>query len=154
MKYSGSTFIEDGRRCLVRDIGLMARADSYLHNDSLYVQADARGRVSAHFNQPEFTRYSEGLRCFYLRDETSGKFWSAPYDPVMAAPETCEFSAGLDDNCRAPGAVPASGDASMARNSRSKFAAAAGPHAPWLPSTGGRSPATSSRPNQPEAATA
>ncbi len=74
-----------------------SRADGYLHNDALYIQADCRGRVSAHFNQPQFSRYSEGLRAFYLRDDASGEVWSAPYEPVHAPAEAFEFSAGLDD---------------------------------------------------------
>ncbi len=90
-------FIEDGRRYVIRDAGSLPRADGYLHNDSLFIQADCRGRVSAHFNQPQFTRYSEGLRAFYLRDDASGEVWSAPYDPVQSPPESFEFSAGLDD---------------------------------------------------------
>lgn len=90
-------FTEDGRRYVVRDVERIPRADGYLHNDSLYIQADQRGNVSAHFNQPQFTRYSESLRCFYVRDEETGEFWSAPFDPVQAPAEAFAFSVGLDD---------------------------------------------------------
>ncbi len=90
-------FINEDRRYTVRDANGSVCADSYLHNDALYIKADQRGNVAAHFNQPQFTRYSEGLRSFYIRDKKSGEFWSAPFDPVQVPAERFEFSAGLDD---------------------------------------------------------
>lgn len=92
-----SGFACDGRRYIVGDPDWIARADAYVHNDTLYIQADHRGNTSAHFNQPQFTKYAEPLRCIFLRDDATGAAWSAPLDPIAARPDAFEFSAGLDD---------------------------------------------------------
>lgn len=94
-----SGFSSDGRRYVVRDVHLVDRADADLWNDRLYLQIDQRGRCDAWFLQPNPTRYSEPLRCFYLRDDTTGEFWSAPYEPVQAEPDEFEFSIGRSDVC-------------------------------------------------------
>ncbi|MBL8025500.1 MAG: hypothetical protein JNL74_03770 [Fibrobacteres bacterium] len=82
-------FSENGRRCtIIHSNKSLVCADGYLHNDTLYFQADQSGKVTAHFNQPEHTKYSGNFRCFYIRDDVSGKFWSV---------QNHEFSVGLDD---------------------------------------------------------
>lgn len=90
-------FTEDGRRYVVRDVQLMDAADSFLWNDEMFLQIDHRGRCDAEFIQPDTTFYSGRLRCFYVKDERTGRFWSAPYDPVGAEPDEFEFSAGAAD---------------------------------------------------------
>jgi len=90
-------FTEDGRRYVVRDVHLMDAADSYLWNDEMFLQIDHRGRCDAEFVQPDTTFYSGRLRCFYVRDDETGRFWSAPYEPVGAEPDEFEFSAGISD---------------------------------------------------------
>lgn len=94
---SGAGFVADGTRYVLRQLHLLEGADSYLANDRMFLQIDHRGRCAARFIQPNSTPYSEGLRCFYLRDEATGQFWSAPFEPVRAEPESFEFSAGIAD---------------------------------------------------------
>jgi cellobionic acid phosphorylase len=90
-------FTDDGLRYVVRDVRRLDRADADLWNDRMYLRIDQRGRCEAWFLQPNPTRYSDALRCFYVRDDATGKFWSAPYDPVQAEPEEFEFSIGRSD---------------------------------------------------------
>ncbi len=91
-------FSADGTRYLVHDVDLIASADSDLWNDTMRVQIDHRGRVSeAGFQQPNMTPYADNLRCFFVRDDATGRYWSAPHDPVQAAPDAFTFSAGLCD---------------------------------------------------------
>jgi cellobionic acid phosphorylase len=90
-------FNEDGTRYFVRDIHWIDRADSDLWNDRMHLFIDHRGRCTSGFLQPNMTQYSEKLRAFYIRDDRTGKFWSAPYEPVQAEPDAFEFSAGLAD---------------------------------------------------------
>lgn len=91
-------FSEDGRRYVVRDVHFIDRADTDLWNDSMRIQIDQRGRVwAAGFLQPNLTEYSGTVRAFYVRDDVTGKFWSAPYEPVHRDPDRFEFSIGLGD---------------------------------------------------------
>ncbi|MFP3937229.1 MAG: GH36-type glycosyl hydrolase domain-containing protein [Phycisphaerae bacterium] len=90
-------FTNDGRRYVLRDPHLIDRADGDLWNDTMHVQMDHRGRCDAWFLQPNQTSYSEPLRCFYIRDDETGEFWSAPLKPVCAEPDEFEFSVGLGD---------------------------------------------------------
>jgi len=91
-------FTDDGRHYTVRDTHLIDSADADLWNDTMYLQIDHRGRVrNAGFQQPDMTAYSDDLRCFYLRDDSSGRFWSVPFDPVQAEPDSFEFSIGSGD---------------------------------------------------------
>jgi len=91
-------FSADGRRYLVRDVHVLDKADADLGNDRMMVHLDHRGRViQAFFLQPDMTGYSEPLRAFYIKDEDTGEFWSAPYEPVQAELDKFEFSIGLGD---------------------------------------------------------
>ncbi|MDD5200863.1 MAG: hypothetical protein PHC88_13790 [Terrimicrobiaceae bacterium] len=90
-------FIDNGKRYIVRDIHHLERADSHLFNDTMEIQMDQRGKCRSRFMQPNSTSYSEPLRSFYLRDEATGKIWSAPFDPVQVEPQKFEFSPGPAD---------------------------------------------------------
>jgi cellobionic acid phosphorylase len=98
-------FSEDGRRYILRDVHFMPAADSFLFNDMMFIQIDHRGRTgstyggseSPFFLQPNRTRYSEDVRCAYVRDDDTGDYWSAPYDPVQVEPDEFEFSPGIGD---------------------------------------------------------
>jgi cellobionic acid phosphorylase len=92
-----SGFNPDGSRCILREVRLLDRADADLWNDLMHIQIDHRGRCSAGFLQPNRTEYAGSLRAFYVRDERSGRFWSAPYEPVQAEPQEFEFSVGVTD---------------------------------------------------------
>ena len=96
-KLATSGFTADGQRYILRDLQLMDRADADLGNDLLNIQIDQRGRCNAGFLQPNMTKYSEGLRAFYLRDDESGEIWSVPFEPVCKDPVEFEFSVGLAD---------------------------------------------------------
>lgn len=96
MKKAG--FNEDGSRYVVRDVGVEWTVDSDLCNDRMSLQIDHRGRVrSAGFIQPNMTPYAGKLRCFYLRDDLTGEFWSVPHDPVRKHPAGFECSIGTSD---------------------------------------------------------
>lgn len=90
-------FSDEGRRYVVSDVHFLESADSFLFNDSMFLQIDHRGRCRSWFLQPNATRYSEELRCVWVRDEETQEFWSAPWDPVQAEPEEFEFAPGLGD---------------------------------------------------------
>ncbi|HEY3398438.1 MAG TPA: hypothetical protein VGM19_12355 [Armatimonadota bacterium] len=92
-----SGFTPEGERYVVRDVHAFDRADAYLWNDDMYLKIDQRGRCECAFLQPNITPYAGGQRCFYVRDEATGEFWSVPYDPVKREPEEFEFSLGRGD---------------------------------------------------------
>ncbi|MBN1437161.1 MAG: hypothetical protein JW936_08800 [Sedimentisphaerales bacterium] len=96
-KTNTAGFSDDGSRYIVRDPHFIKQADSFLWNDNLYMRLDQRCRCNSYFVQPAATTYSSRLRCFYIRDDQSGKFWSAPFDPVCRRPDDFEFSVGRDD---------------------------------------------------------
>jgi len=90
-------FEEDGRRYVLRDVGAIANADSDLWNDHLTVRVGHRGQCKAAFTQPDNSQYAGDVRCFYLRDDETGRFCSLPHDPVGRRPRSFEFSIGLAD---------------------------------------------------------
>ncbi|HEY3417552.1 MAG TPA: hypothetical protein VGM23_11770, partial [Armatimonadota bacterium] len=90
-------FTEDGQRYILRDLHLLERADADLWNDHMFLQIDHRGRCEGWFTQPNISPYGGNLRSFYVRDDESGTFWSAPYEPVQAEPESFEFNIGIGD---------------------------------------------------------
>ncbi len=92
-----ASFTPDGTRYVVCDVHLMDRADAYLWNDQMFLQMDHRGRCQAWYMQPNLTSYAGPLRCFYIRDDETGEFWSVPFEPVKAEPEGFEFSIGRGD---------------------------------------------------------
>lgn len=93
-----AAFTETGERYVLRDHRLMDTADMYLWNDTMFVQVDHRARCTALFNQPEHAFYAKGRqRCFYIRDDESGEYWSAPFDPVCREPDEFEFSVATTD---------------------------------------------------------
>lgn len=98
MSVSKRGFSADGMRYIVRDVRFPGAADSDLWNDRMCLMMDHRGTVrQAGFLEPNMTQYSEPLRAFYIRDDASGRFWSAPHEPVQGNPSRFEFSAGMAD---------------------------------------------------------
>lgn len=95
----------------------LPKAGSFLWNSNLLVQVNCRGFVSSQFMQLEPSKYSYGPnieattfmmpehhfythhpgRYFYIKDEESGDFFSAPYEPVRQLTDKYVFSAGLND---------------------------------------------------------
>ena len=91
MAQTTSCFTPDGTGYLVLDPHLVDRADAYLWNDEMFMQMDHRGRCQAWYMQPNLTSYAGGMRCFYVKDEETGEFWSVPFEPVKAEAEAFEF---------------------------------------------------------------
>jgi len=95
-----SGFTEDGRRYVLRDVNLIDRADADLWNDMYGITIDHRGNLwHGQFTEEHSRAYSGPPRWFYVRDDDTGRFWSAPHDPVMVEPDEFEFSVGQGDIC-------------------------------------------------------
>jgi cellobionic acid phosphorylase len=95
----------------------MPKASSLLWNKKMAIQMSCRGYATAYYLQPEPTKYSHSPifvgkldifpeqpyyahhpgRFIYLKDEETGKIFSAPYEPVRALPDSFTFSAGKND---------------------------------------------------------
>jgi cellobionic acid phosphorylase len=95
----------------------MPKASSFLWNKKMMIHVNCRGYAVAQFMQPEPTKYSHAPnfeaksdmfpeqpyythhagRFVYIKDEDSGRIFSAPYEPVRAQPESFVFSAGKSD---------------------------------------------------------
>jgi cellobionic acid phosphorylase len=89
----------------------MPNAAGFLWNKSMLIQASCRGYAIAQFMQPDAGKYVAGPaleaktfmqpeqpyyanhpgRFFYLKDNVSGQFFSAPFEPVRAPLERFEF---------------------------------------------------------------
>jgi cellobionic acid phosphorylase len=110
-------FTESGRRFVLRDPSLAPTADAFLWNPKMLLQITCRGYAWGQTMQPDSTVYAyppsllaktfmqpepryfahHPGRFFYVRDDATGKFFSAPHDPVRAVPEAFEFAPGLED---------------------------------------------------------
>lgn len=107
----------DGQRYDLLSPTAMPRAAGFLWNRKMMVQVNCRGYAVAQYMQPEPAKYSyapnleartfmqpeQGYyahhpgRFFYVKDEETGELFSAPHEPVRAAPDRFEFSAGKSD---------------------------------------------------------
>ncbi|QBE64095.1 GH36-type glycosyl hydrolase domain-containing protein [Pseudoduganella lutea] len=107
----------DGQRYELLSPTAMPRAAGFLWNRKMMIQVNCRGYAVAQFMQPEPAKYSyapnleaktfmqpeQGYyahhpgRFFYVKDEETGELFSAPHEPVRAAPDRFEFSAGKSD---------------------------------------------------------
>jgi cellobionic acid phosphorylase len=95
----------------------MPKASTFLWNKKMMIHVNCRGYAVAQFMQPEPTKYSHAPnfeaksdmfpeqpyyanhagRFVYIKDEETGKIYSAPYEPVRAQTESFTFSAGKND---------------------------------------------------------
>lgn len=95
----------------------MPRAAGFLWNRRMMVQVTCRGYAIAQYMQPEPAKYAYAPnleaktfmqpeqpyyahhpgRFFYVKDETTGALFSAPYEPVRAQPDAFKFSVGQAD---------------------------------------------------------
>ncbi|HMU66232.1 MAG TPA: NdvB protein, partial [Cellvibrionaceae bacterium] len=95
----------------------MPRAAGFLWNRRMMVQITCRGYAIAQYMQPEPAKYAYAPnleaktfmqpeqpyyahhpgRFFYIKDETTGALFSAPYEPVRAKPDSFKFSVGQAD---------------------------------------------------------
>jgi cellobionic acid phosphorylase len=95
----------------------MPRAAGFLWNQQMMIQVTCRGYAVAQFMQPEPAKYAYAPnleaktfmqpeqpyyahhpgRFFYIKDEETGKIFSAPYEPVRANYSDYSFSVGKSD---------------------------------------------------------
>lgn len=91
-------FSSCGSRYLFHNPHRIQSADADLWNDEMRLQIDHRGRViECGFMQPDMTSYAEPLRCFYVRDDDSGEYWSVPFEPCRKDPDRFVYSIGRCD---------------------------------------------------------
>ena len=99
-------FSDSGRRFVLRDPYLAPTADAFLWNPQMMLQITCRGFAWGQTMQPDAAIYAyppsllaktfmqpepryfahHPGRFFYVRDDATGEFFSAPHDPVRAAP--------------------------------------------------------------------
>lgn len=102
---------ENGALYRLKSPYLMPNAAGFLWNKQMLIQANCRGYAIAQFMQPDAGKYVSGPaleaktfmqpeqpyyanhpgRFFYIKDNTSGKIFSAPYEPVRAPLDRFEF---------------------------------------------------------------
>ena len=95
----------------------LPRASTFLWNKHMMIQVNCRGYAVSQFMQPEPAKYSHAPnleaktfmqpeqpyyahhpgRFVYIKDEDTGDFFSAPYEPVRNKPDHFIFSAGKSD---------------------------------------------------------
>ncbi|WP_413675243.1 GH36-type glycosyl hydrolase domain-containing protein [Massilia cellulosiltytica] len=108
---------ENGARYDLASPTAMPNAGGFLWNRRMMIQVTCRGYATAQFMQPEPAKYSHAPnleaktfmqpeqayyahhpgRFFYVKDEETGEIFSAPHEPVRAAPDHFSFSVGRDD---------------------------------------------------------
>ncbi|WP_407351185.1 GH36-type glycosyl hydrolase domain-containing protein [Luteimonas sp. R10] len=109
--------IDDGERFVLTSPTAMPRAAGFLWNRRMMMQVNCRGFAVARFMQPEPARYTHAPnleattfmqpeqpyyahhpgRFCYVKDEETGRLFSAPYEPVRATPDSFAFSVGGSD---------------------------------------------------------
>jgi Cellobiose phosphorylase len=95
----------------------LPKASGFLWNDKMMIQVNCRGYAVAQFMQPEPAKYSHAPnleaktfmqpeqpyyahhpgRFVYIKEETNGTIFSAPYEPVRVLPEHYSFKVGKND---------------------------------------------------------
>ena len=108
---------DDGARYELASPTAMPQAGGFLWNRRMMIQVTCRGYATAQFMQPEPAKYSHAPnleaksfmqpeqayyahhpgRFAYVKDEDSGELFSAPHEPVRAAPDRFAFSVGRCD---------------------------------------------------------
>jgi cellobionic acid phosphorylase len=108
---------DSGERFELTSPTAMPRAAGFLWNRRMMLQVTCRGYAIAQFMQPEPAKYAYAPnleaktfmqpeqpyyahhpgRFFYVKDEETGAIFSAPYEPVRAAPDRFSFSAGKSE---------------------------------------------------------
>lgn len=107
----------DGQRYELSSATAMPRASGFLWNRHMMLHVNCRGFVKAQHMQPEPGKYSYAPnqearsfiqpeqpyyahhpgRFFYIKDEQTGRMFSAPYEPVRCETAQFEFSVGQGD---------------------------------------------------------
>ncbi|WP_018014843.1 GH36-type glycosyl hydrolase domain-containing protein [Teredinibacter turnerae] len=109
--------VQNGERYELHSPTAMPQCAGFLWNKKMMIQVTCRGYAIAQHMQPEPAKYSyqpivEGKifmlpeqpmfahtpgRFFFVKDEETGEFFSAPHEPVRAKPDTFVFSVGKSD---------------------------------------------------------
>lgn len=107
----------DGQRYELLSPTVLPRAAGFLWNPRMMIQVTCRGYAVAQFMQPEPAKYAYAPnleaktfmqpeqpyyahhpgRFFYIKDEETGRIFSAPYEPVRAPLDRFRFSVGKSD---------------------------------------------------------
>lgn len=107
----------NGERYELSSPTAMPKADGFLWNQKMMIQATCRGYATSQFMQPEPAKYSYAPnleaktfmqpekhyyahhpgRFVYIKDEETGQLFSAPYEPVRASADRYVFSVGKSD---------------------------------------------------------
>lgn len=107
----------NGERYELTSPTAMPKADGFLWNQKMMIQATCRGYATAQFMQPEPAKYAYAPnleaktfmqpekhyyshhpgRFVYIKDEETGQLFSAPYEPVRASADRFVFSVGKSD---------------------------------------------------------
>jgi cellobionic acid phosphorylase len=107
----------NGNRYELTSPTAMPKAGAFLWNQKMMIQITCRGYATAQFMQPEPAKYSHAPnieaktfmqpepnyyahhpgRFVYIKDLETGQLFSAPHEPVRAAPDRFVFSAGKSD---------------------------------------------------------
>jgi cellobionic acid phosphorylase len=107
----------DGDRYELTSPTAMPKAGGFLWNQKMMIQVTCRGYATAQFMQPEPAKYAYAPnleaktfmqpeqnyyahhpgRFVYVKDEETGEFFSAPYEPVRAPVDSFRFSVGKSD---------------------------------------------------------
>jgi len=110
-------YIDQGTRFLLEDPYVAPTASAFLWNSRMLLQVTARGFATAQFMQPEPAKYTHPPvlaaktfmqpeqayfahhpgRFFYVRDDDTGAFFSAPFEPCRRPLDEYRFETGLDD---------------------------------------------------------
>ncbi|KAI0466543.1 Six-hairpin glycosidase-like protein [Xylaria cf. heliscus] len=107
----------DGSRYELSSATAMPKAGAFLWNQQMMIQVTCRGYATAQFMQPEPAKYMHAPnleartfmqpeqnyyahhpgRFVYVKDEATGRVFSAPHEPVRARADRFVFSAGKSD---------------------------------------------------------
>ncbi|VUD58496.1 Cellobionic acid phosphorylase [Thalassocella blandensis] len=105
---------DNGAFCTLYSPTAMPNACGFLWNKQMMIQVSCRGHAIAQHMQPEPSKYTyqpvvEGKifmlpeqpffanspgRFFFIKDEETGQYFSAPFEPTRVVPDTFEFTIG------------------------------------------------------------
>ncbi|PWW02778.1 cellobionic acid phosphorylase [Paenibacillus cellulosilyticus] len=105
---------EDNEYYILTSPTILPKASGFLWNEKMMIQLNCRGYATSQFMQPEPAKYSHAPnleaksfmqpeqpyyahhpgRFVYVKDETNGRIFSAPYEPVRAHADRYTFAVG------------------------------------------------------------
>jgi len=105
---------EDNESYILTSPTILPKASGFLWNETMMIQLNCRGYATSQFMQPEPAKYSHAPnlearsfmqpeqpyyahhpgRFVYVKDETDGRIFSAPYEPVRSPYDRYTFAVG------------------------------------------------------------